>query len=324
MVFVVLLRRQDRRNRNDQRCHVGIKQGGNYSIEPVPVKGTKMTEDSLEHLRETGYAVLRNVVDSGLVKLLQKATEPCAELARQAYGPDAQRLQPLGNYPQLDLSGLESLRRCRKLRQGVNRLLGHGFGFSYGNPKTLGVLLEPAQTTQAMVLHRDWYAFKPGADLVHLQTNFFNPRVLWQFNLALYPDESLGIVPGSHRYLDLAAEVERSGGPRFIAVSGSSDKEEAARFVQDYFYGLWADPGLQTVKLQPGDLVIYRATMLHAAQYDTGQKRRTIHDFFDTPQFSEFRAHQMSAWAAGRSAEAKPWWVTMSEADLARYSVQSA
>ncbi|EAW14443.1 phytanoyl-CoA dioxygenase family protein [Aspergillus clavatus NRRL 1] len=78
-----------------------------------------------------------------------------------------------------------------------------------------------------------------------------------QYNLALCPDESLIVVPGSHRRVRTAAE--RAAGP----------------YERDM-------PGQLVVKLQPGDAVFYDSNILHRGVYrakpDGGEETRlTLH-----------------------------------------------
>jgi hypothetical protein len=72
-----------------------------------------------------------------------------------------------------------------------------------------------------------------------------------QWNLALYDDESLLVVPGSHRRA--RTEAERNAGPH--------DELE----------------GMMAVKLGPGDGVFYDNNILHRGVYDCGKERMTLH-----------------------------------------------
>ena len=78
-----------------------------------------------------------------------------------------------------------------------------------------------------------------------------------QYNIALFEDESLVVVPGSHRRV--RTEVERSADPR----EGNM-------------------PGQMVVKLKPGDAVFYDSNILHRGVYrgvDVGRdaERMTLH-----------------------------------------------
>jgi len=73
-----------------------------------------------------------------------------------------------------------------------------------------------------------------------------------QWNLALYDDDSLIVVPGSH--VRARTERERSADPH----------EE----------GL---PGEMRVKMKAGDVVFYNNNILHRGKYDSGKERMTLH-----------------------------------------------
>ncbi|TFB06627.1 Protein N-methyltransferase NNT1 [Trichoderma ghanense] len=73
-----------------------------------------------------------------------------------------------------------------------------------------------------------------------------------QYNLALWEDESLVVVPGSH--LRARTEVERAAGP----------------FEREL-------PGQLVVRLEPGDIVFYNNNILHRGVYDSSKERATLH-----------------------------------------------
>ncbi|KAG0150761.1 hypothetical protein CROQUDRAFT_668377 [Cronartium quercuum f. sp. fusiforme G11] len=78
-----------------------------------------------------------------------------------------------------------------------------------------------------------------------------HPGIQW--NLALYQDECLFVVPGSHNRIRTKEERLAEG-----------NSEEPM-------------PGSVNVKLEAGDIVFYDAQILHRASYDTNSKRRTLH-----------------------------------------------
>lgn len=73
-----------------------------------------------------------------------------------------------------------------------------------------------------------------------------------QYNLALYPDASLVVVPGSHAR------------PR-------TDEERAADPYEPDM------PGQVAVRLEPGDVVFYDNNILHRGVYDCMRERMTLH-----------------------------------------------
>ncbi|GAB1316003.1 hypothetical protein MFIFM68171_06213 [Madurella fahalii] len=82
-----------------------------------------------------------------------------------------------------------------------------------------------------------------GGDKVFLHT---------QWNLPLFEDDSLIVVPGSHRRVRTA--VERAADP-----------------YEDQL------PGMVRVKLRPGDVVFYDNNILHRGVYEAGKERMTLH-----------------------------------------------
>ncbi|KAK4150376.1 hypothetical protein C8A00DRAFT_46212 [Chaetomidium leptoderma] len=73
-----------------------------------------------------------------------------------------------------------------------------------------------------------------------------------QWNLPLFDDESLVVVPGSHRRA--RTEAERAADP----------------YEKDF-------PGQVTVKLRAGDVVFYDNNILHRGVYDAARERMTLH-----------------------------------------------
>ncbi|KAF4548010.1 Hypothetical protein D9617_33g038740 [Elsinoe fawcettii] len=73
-----------------------------------------------------------------------------------------------------------------------------------------------------------------------------------QWNLALYDDESLLVVPGSHKRA--RAKGEREAGPYQREVEG-----------------------METVRMRAGDVVFYDNNILHTGRYSKGKERATLH-----------------------------------------------
>jgi Phytanoyl-CoA dioxygenase (PhyH) len=73
-----------------------------------------------------------------------------------------------------------------------------------------------------------------------------------QWNMALYHDTSLCVVPGSH--LRARTQTERDADPMASTL-----------------------PNMLTVELQPGDVVFYNNNILHRGVYDSSKDRLTLH-----------------------------------------------
>lgn len=99
-----------------------------------------------------------------------------------------------------------------------------------------------------------------------------------QWNLALYEDSSLVVVPGSHRRV--RTDMERGADP----------------FEDDM-------PGQMVVKLRPGDVAFYNNNILHRGLYDCQTERMTLHGSMGIAKSDPERArnilqHGIGSWAA--------------------------
>jgi len=89
-----------------------------------------------------------------------------------------------------------------------------------------------------------------------------------QWNLALYDDESLIVVPGSH--VRARTEVERNADP--------------------FAKGL---PGEIKVRMKAGDVVFYNNNILHRGAYQSGTERMTLHGSMGHSGGSRLRARNV-------------------------------
>jgi hypothetical protein len=102
----------------------------------------------------------------------------------------------------------------------------------------------------ALKWHRDDISADATAEEEMLRLN--KPAYHAQWNLALYHDKSLIVVPGSHKR------------PR-------TDEERKADPLDDNM------PGQMIVEMQPGDVVFYNNNILHRGVYKAGNERMTLH-----------------------------------------------
>ncbi|KAK4540917.1 hypothetical protein LTR36_008425 [Oleoguttula mirabilis] len=114
----------------------------------------------------------------------------------------------------------------------------------------------------------------PEAELERLQ----EPMLHAQWNLALYPDSSLVVVPGSHK-------------------RARTDMERNAHPYEDDM------PGQKIVTMAAGDLVFYNNNILHRGVYDSKAERMTLHGTMGLAGADPARArnilqHGIGAWAA--------------------------
>ncbi|CAK3943129.1 Hypothetical predicted protein [Lecanosticta acicola] len=104
------------------------------------------------------------------------------------------------------------------------------------------------------------------------------PMVHAQWNLALYEDSSLVVVPGSHKRA--RTDMERNADP----------------YEDDM-------PGQMAVKMCPGDVVFYNNNILHRGVYDSKTERMTLHGTMGLTGSDPARArnilqHGIGKWAA--------------------------
>ncbi|KAI5365067.1 Putative phytanoyl-CoA dioxygenase [Septoria linicola] len=131
-------------------------------------------------------------------------------------------------------------------------------------------------TDFALRWHRDNVPASASAEeeLRHLQ----EPMIHAQWNLALYDDSSLVVVPGSHRRA--RTDMERGADP----------------FEDDM-------PGQLAVKMAPGDIVFYNNNILHRGVYDSTTERMTLHGSMGITKSDPERArnilqHGIGTWAS--------------------------
>lgn len=99
-----------------------------------------------------------------------------------------------------------------------------------------------------------------------------------QWNLALYDDSSLIVVPGSHA--SARTDVERAAGP--------FEKEL---------------PGMEVVRLGAGDAVFYDSNILHRGVYSSAVERCTLHGSVGHANGSEMRARNVLQHGVGEWVE---------------------
>ncbi len=234
--------------------------------------------------RIQGFTVLPGIIPPSLIEDLRRAAEPARALARKLHGLQAQRLQPIGKFG-LDLQPFHHLRDLPELRAAIDKILGPDYQTL--SLETCGMLFEPADRAYSTEWHRDWRDNVPGMASTDWDGARFDLRYFNQLNAPLYEDGCLWLVPGSHLRADTPAEIRRFS-LRPIpppALDGLTDAQrERACF--DYARAM---PGAVRVHLNPGDVAFYRNSLWHLGSYVPYQKRVTIHDYIDTPEFAEWR-----------------------------------
>jgi hypothetical protein len=257
------------------------------------------------HLQEHqihGYTVFRGIVPGSLVADLRRATDRARELARQAHGPQTQRLQPVGRYD-LDLKPFRDYLELPELCDAVARLLSPRH--TTGSVDTMGVLVEPAELAWCTKWHRDNRDNAPYMDVAAWEAAFHDRDLFNQSNCALYQDDSLWVVPGSHLRKDTARERELFP-DRPIPGPDLEGKCAEEREAMGMAYARMLPGGAQ-VRLEAGDFCLYRNTLWHLGNYIPYCRRATLHDFVDTPEFVDWRRQRSEEERRRKEAGRRPW-----------------
>lgn len=242
-----------------------------------------------------GYVVFRRILPASLLNDLKPEVEKARALAHELHGPQAQRLQQVEKYEQINFKPFQAYRDLSELRDAVQRLLGpaaeayperSGGHFQHWAPGRMSLLVEPSARPRHHGWHRDWNAMYPRAEqksqLPKALANWHNPIKGNQINCAIYPDASLWYVPGSHlRTYDLPGEAQEFDYHTEAAMDenpidqmqGTHAQIERAALDKCYSF-----PRAICLRLDPGDFAIYRSEAWHTGVYSPSQPRATIHD----------------------------------------------
>lgn len=153
--------------------------------------------------------------------------------------------------------------------------------------------------------HRDWRDNIEGLSRANWWRHFHDDAYFNQVNCALYEDNCLWVVPGSHLRGDTPDEAARFPiRPVPLAdLSAAQSDDERASLCIEYARSM---PGAVNLVLKPGDFCIYRNTLWHMGCYRPDQIRATIHDGQMTPLFREFMKVN-SKESAARREEGLGW-----------------
>ncbi|MCK6471540.1 MAG: hypothetical protein L6R28_07325 [Planctomycetes bacterium] len=233
--------------------------------------------------------MFRGLLPPALVRDLRREADKARILARKVNGPQAQRLQPLSAYD-IDLRPFQDYRDLPELREALAVLFN---GLDWSVPAledrkfNLGILVEPGEQPWCTPWHRDWRDHVPASVRGFVEQNLFDRRLFLQVNCALYADESLWVVPGSHLRLDLPSEIAAfpTQPPQKPELDGLGNEEREAACLA-YCKRM---PGGVPLHLQAGDYAIYRDVLWHLGNYVPYRRRATLHDLLETPEYAAFR-----------------------------------
>lgn len=225
-----------------------------------------------------GFTVLRGLIPPTLLSDLRAQTDKAREIARRTGGLQAQRLQPVYAYDEIDAQPFRDFLALPGLRDSVEGILGP----DHRPSDIMGVLLEPAENAWCTHWHRDWGYNAPHVKLDAFFKSVANLGMHNQLNGALFDDHSLWVVPGSHNREDLPQE--RAAFPA-IPPPGPVLNEEMNPTEREHTCLAYARqmPGAVPVSLFAGDVAFYRACQWHIGNYIPYTRRATLHDGFYGP-----------------------------------------
>ncbi|KAI1631446.1 phytanoyl-CoA dioxygenase family protein [Biscogniauxia mediterranea] len=254
-----------------------------------------------DELAKSGFVIQRALLTPSELATLRAAASRTTALARSGGWPDVRTVGK--QFPPWTAGDAASLEGGGGI-WGVQGLLHPSlpdapvFARAYFGDATLGVakeLLGPGCGDADLVMELFNLLVRPGRDFAlrwhrddvpdeadeaeeeaRLGDGKGRPRSHTQWNLALYPDASLVVVPGSHARARTAAE--RAAGP---------DADHL--------------PGELAVELGAGDAVFYDNNILHRGTYEAGRERMTLHGSVGRAGAGPLRArnvlqHGVGAW----------------------------
>lgn len=245
----------------------------------------------LDQLNQDGFVVIKSIVDKDKLDALREASTKAADLARSGGWPHVRTVGK--QFPPWDASqarehGIWGVQHLMK-----PDLPGHElFTELYFSDAVIGIVRQLLQCEDDQLImelfnmlvrpdkdfelrwHRDDIPAEamPQEEMERLGKHAYHA----QYNFALWEDDSLIVVPGSHRRA--RTDVERDADP----------------FAKSL-------PGQLIVKLQPGDIVFYNNNILHRGVYSSSKERMTLHGSVGHVQGSTLRArnvlqHGVGSW----------------------------
>ncbi|ETS78227.1 hypothetical protein PFICI_10289 [Pestalotiopsis fici W106-1] len=243
-----------------------------------------------DRLHEDGFVVIRQILSADELRTLRAAAARATELARTGQWP---HIRTVGKQfpPWPSTPGPEGI-------WGVQGLLNPDlagseiFAQSYFGDAVLGVakelmddcgdddlvmelfnMLVRPERDFALRWHRDDVPATATAD--EEMARLREPEWHTQWNLALYDDDSLVAVPGSHARA--RTDAERAADP----------------FAADM-------PGQAIVHLDAGDVVFYNNNILHRGVYDSTKERMSLHGSVGHAGGSQLRARNVLQHGVGK------------------------
>lgn len=235
----------------------------------------------LEALKKDGFIVVKNIVSKEKLQELQEASDKVEKLGRAGKWPHIRTVgDPFPPWKFSPENGIWGVQHLMNPELPGNDL----FTRLYFSEEILVIVREILQCTDdelvmelfnmllrpesdfSLQWHRDAVAADATAEeeMERLRLPAFHA----QYNFALWEDDSLIVVPGSH--CRPRTDVERAADP--------FEKEL---------------PNQLRVNLEPGDIVFYYNNILHRGVYDAKKQRVTLHGSVGHSGGSKLRAYNI-------------------------------
>lgn len=287
-------------------------------------------------LAREGLAIVRQFLSPEICETALTLLKRARTRGRRTLPPDLQRLQPLSAYLNSEEMGrLEELVDFARVNALFSNVLGPGAEISR---QLLGLWIQPSARTYVIPWHRDIRDNAKGIDWQAWEERTRNLRFFNQFHIAFAPDRSFWVVPGSHSREDTQQEksmfpvrpilvdfIERELDPWYDGDDRNPTRNAAQKLWQRvesyYFRRLGGEPlpwhrernrmverktaeycssmpGAVEVRLNAGDLMMYRNCSWHTAVYRVDEPRFTLFSNIATPENNQWRREQKERVAA--------------------------
>ena len=214
------------------------------------------------HFEEHGYVIIRNAINEQIRSGLRRATDVLHQGVRDGKWTTRHQtvLEPsVFDRAYIEFLNIAEINQCAEEILASNELIFGGLACLLGAP-----------CDQICKWHRDFPDSHPEvAELLRL------PCHAIQYNAAIYDDNSLWIIPGSHKRRSTQAEIQYAQQSDDLAFI--HDRAEALALREDLLSGM---PGAINVSLNAGDIALYNNQIWHAAEYLQANKRATLHGAF--------------------------------------------
>jgi len=275
----------------------------------------RVSEIDICNYYRDGYIVFRQILPTSLIVDLRRECDKGRDAVRKQAGQQAQRFQPITKYADLlDTRPFQDYAQLPALRDAFDQVMSPRH--AYGKLDVMGVLLEPAEQPWCTNWHRDMTHATSRLPVEEFQNLMLDWETASQINCPLYDDDCTWFVPGSHlRAMNLPGEEAAAVCPPGVGWTDKADEDPVERERQCFNYAAGMPNAVQ-LKLNAGDLALYRALGWHIGNYVPYKKRATLHDVVMTSQFEKW----WREWIKGGS----PRWTRRADTFLEKPATANA